>query len=92
MIGEPTAGVLIFGHRSTERSKKGLSTSAANASLKRRLDAAGLNMGETVHGFKRGVVQDELEMGTSEAKVSQIVATKTIDIVRRYGDCGAHLK
>ena len=84
-------GTLGFGRRRASTSKQPLSTSSVNGALRRRLDAAGLYEGETVHGFKRGRVQHELQHGASEAAVSKKVATSTLSIVRKYGDEGRHL-
>ena len=91
MRGASAVSGRVFPARCGVASQCPMSTTSANAALRKHLGAAGMLEGETVHGFKRGRVQTGLAAGETEDSVGRHVATSK-KTLRRYGDCGRHLR
>ena len=59
--------------------------------LNKHLEAAGLNAGESNHGFRRGPIQNLAAQGMSRQDIGTAVQIKTASIVDLYADVTRHV-
>lgn len=90
-VGHPCTGAVFPNMAKAQGERTPLSIQAMENRLSSTMRQHNLYGGETVHGFRRGLMQDLEDAGWAHADILQHVGILTPEVGERYLDRGRHL-